>query len=114
MKSLGTTVTFLKRSDGALIGYTACGHSGYAEAGADIVCAAISVLTQSAVIGMMEVLHLPVKLERDDGAGFLKAILPVENAPEAQVLLETMRLSLKSIRAEYPSFLKLITREWRV
>ncbi|MBE5766660.1 MAG: ribosomal-processing cysteine protease Prp [Clostridiales bacterium] len=108
-----TTVTLYKH-DGKLIGFEASGHAGYAEEGSDIVCAAISVLTQAAVIGMMEVLHLPVKLERDDGAGFLKAILPVENAPEAQVLLETMRLSLKSIRAEYPSFLKLITREWRV
>ena len=44
MKSSGTTVTFLKRSDGALLGYRANGHSGYAEAGADIVCAAISIL----------------------------------------------------------------------
>ena len=39
-----TTVTFLKQGD-LLLGFTACGHSGYAEEGEDIVCSAISSAT---------------------------------------------------------------------
>ena len=41
MKRLGNTVAFFRRADGILTGYRAQGHTGYAEAGSDIVCAAI-------------------------------------------------------------------------
>ena len=52
MKSFGTTVTFFKRSDGALIGYQAQGHTGYAHAGADIVCAAVSAVVRILYAGI--------------------------------------------------------------
>ena len=55
MRFHGTTVTFFKRSDGALIGYRAGGHSGYAEAGEDIVCAGVSALTQSTLNGLQNI-----------------------------------------------------------
>ena len=51
MKRLGNAVTFFRRADGTLIGYRAQGHTGYAEAGQDIVCAAVSALTQSTLNG---------------------------------------------------------------
>ena len=39
-----TTITFFKH-DGLYYGFTESGHAGYAEAGQDIVCAAVSVMT---------------------------------------------------------------------
>ena len=39
-----TKVVFL-RSDGVFYGFREEGHAGYAEAGADIVCAALSAMT---------------------------------------------------------------------
>ena len=39
---------FLK--DGKPIGFDAHGHTGYAECGEDIVCAAVSAITQTAAI----------------------------------------------------------------
>ena len=84
MKSSGTTVTFLKRSDGALLGYRANGHSGYAEAGADIVCAAISALTQTTLNGLKNVLKAPVMFDQDDDGAFIEAILTPE-ASEDQI-----------------------------
>ena len=104
----------LIRSEGVLVGFDARGHSGYAGAGEDIVCAAVSALTQAAVIGMQEVLSLPVRMERDDRAGRLMAVVAPEHAPSARVLLETLRLSLSAICAQYPGFVRLTTREWRV
>ena len=37
-----TTVTVFRRPDGSLSGFDCRGHANYADAGEDIVCAAIS------------------------------------------------------------------------
>jgi len=117
MKSLGTTVTFMKRSDGALIGYTACGHSGYAEAGADIVCAAISALTQTTLNGLKNVLKAPVMFDQDDDGAFIEAILTPEASEEqmkqAQILLVTLLEGLQAIQRSYPRNLRIIFKERR-
>ena len=54
-----TTVTF-HSAEGRLDGFVVEGHSGYAEAGSDIVCAAIS----AAVGGMLKRHLAPETLER--------------------------------------------------
>ena len=117
MKPSGTTVTFLKRSDGALIGYRANGHSGYAEAGADIVCAAISALTQTTLNGLKNVLKAPVMFDQDDDGAFIEAILTPEASEDqirqAQLLLVTLLEGLQAIQREYPRNLRMIFKERR-
>ena len=117
MKSSGTTVTFLKRSDGALIGYRANGHSGYAEAGADIVCAAISALTQTTLNGLKNVLKAPVMFDQDDDGAFIEAILTPEASEDqiwqAQLLLVTLLEGLQAIQRGYPRNLRIIFKERR-
>ena len=117
MKTLGTTVTFMKRSDGALIGYSAIGHSGYAEAGADIVCAAISALTQTTLNGLKNVLKAPVMFDQDDDGAFIEAILTPEASDEqvkqAQILLVTLLEGLQAIQRSYPRNLRIIFKERR-
>ena len=44
-----------------MLGFSAKGHAGYADAGEDIVCAAISALTQATEYGLTEVIHAPVE-----------------------------------------------------
>ena len=117
MKSSGTTVTFLKRSDGALLGYRANGHSGYAEAGADIVCAAISALTQTTLNGLKNVLKAPVMFDQDDDGAFIEAILTPEASEDqirqAQLLLVTLLDGLQAIQRGYPRNLRIIFKERR-
>ena len=117
MKSSGTTVTFLKRSDGALLGYGANGHSGYAEAGADIVCAAISALTQTTLNGLKNVLKAPVMFDQDDDGAFIEAILTPEASEDqiwqAQLLLVTLLEGLQAIQRGYPRNLRIIFKERR-
>ena len=117
MKSFGTTVTFFKRSDGALIGYSACGHSGYADAGSDIVCAAISALTQTVLNGLKNVLKAPVMFDQDDDGAFIEAMLTPETTEEqiqqAQLLLVTLKEGLQAIQREYPRNLRIIFKERR-
>ena len=42
-------VTVYQDSDGQALGFQISGHSGYAEAGSDIVCAAVSALAENTV-----------------------------------------------------------------
>ena len=117
MKTKGTTVTFYRRSDGALTGYTAQGHSGYAEAGYDIVCAAVSALTQSTLNGLKNVLKAPVMFEVDDVRAFMEARLTPEvtqaQFESAQLLLKTLLEGLQAIQREYPQNLAIIFQERR-
>ena len=117
MKAKGTTVRFYRRSDGVLTGYCAVGHSGYAEAGQDIVCAAISALTQSTLNGLKNVLKAPVMFEQDDDRAFLEARLTPEATEEqvlqAQILLETLLQGLQAIQRETPQNLAIIFQERR-
>lgn len=117
MKPSGTTVTFLKRSDGALLGYRANGHSGYAEAGADIVCAAISALTQTTLNGLKNVLKAPVMFDQDDDGAFIEAVLTPEASEDqirqAQLLLVTLLEGLQAIQRGYPRNLRIIFKERR-
>lgn len=89
--------------------FTVEGHAGYAEHGRDIVCAAVSAVTQTAILGLKEVLKLPVVVEMRDG--YLSCRLPevvVATArPMAQAVLETMLAGLKDIQEGYPDFIEL-------
>ena len=113
----GNAVTFYKRSDGALIGYRAEGHAGYAEAGEDIVCAAVSALTQSILNGIRNVLGAPVMFEVDDDAAFLEARLtpetPEAQVQQAQLLLVTLLEGLQAIERSYPRNVRIFFEERR-
>lgn len=117
MSFRGTTVTFVRRSDGALIGYQVEGHTGYASAGADIVCAAVSALTQSTLNGLSNVLKAPVRSEIDDRRAFIEAELTPEasetQVTQAQLLLVTLLEGLQAIQRGYPRNVRIIFKERR-
>lgn len=111
MKTKGTVAVFRQRSDGALIGYSVSGHTGYAESGTDIVCAAISALAQTFLNGLKNVQKVPVMFEQDDDRAFIEANLTPEateaDVRRAQDLLQTLYEGLKAIEREYPQNLKV-------
>ena len=60
----------------------------------DMICNSVSVLSQSAIIGLDEVLKLNVNYEMSDG--YLNGFTH-EEIVEAQVLLKTFEMSLASL-----------------
>lgn len=95
---------------GDLTGFDAAGHSGYAERGSDIVCAAVSALTTVTVLGLQARLGLDPAVEVDDEAGWLLCRLdPKEIDPalwqRAQDLLETLALGLNEIARDYAGYI---------
>ena len=88
-------------------GLSACritGHSGQAEAGRDIVCAAVSILGCTCVNAMESVCGLiPLITENEDGvlAFQLPEMTPEENA-KAQILMGALKQGLTDLADSYP------------
>jgi len=112
-----TTVAFFRSPAYGLIGFEASDHSGYAEAGEDIVCAAVSALTQAALNGLVNVVKAPVMYDVDDEKAILTACLTPECTREqlekAQILLQTLLEALQAIASQYPRNVRIIFKERR-
>ena len=85
-----TTVTFLTEET-RIVGFDARGHSGYAEAGEDIVCAAVKVNPQDAAIS----LRLPGGLEQTAES-------------TCQNLLTGLMVYLTQLHDEYPDNIEVM------
>jgi uncharacterized protein YsxB (DUF464 family) len=102
---------FLK--SGNIVGFQAKGHTGYAEEGNDIVCSAVSALTQSAVQGITELLKMnaAVSVSKGDLYCMLEKDAGPAELERAQIILGTMRLGLKTISDDYNRNLKIVEKE---
>lgn len=107
-----TTITLFSKA-GGLVGFESQGHSGFAPAGGDIVCSAISALTISAANGITEILRLPLAVEARDGYlyAMLEKSVAGEDLERARIILETMALGLRSIAETYEDSLTIIERK---
>lgn len=115
-----TTVTFFKEVGSKVYsGFRASGHAGYAEYGSDIVCAAISALTESTAMGLTEVVGAKTRITTDEDKGLLEAILEDGQSEEimekAQILLITLKKALTAIAEDrqFPGTIRIITKERR-
>ncbi|MFT5872751.1 MAG: hypothetical protein ACI8WT_001687 [Clostridium sp.] len=102
------------RSSGKIVSFKMKGHAKPKEAqlDVDLICSAISAISQTIVIGIEEVLKIKVKYDTDDG--FLNLNLEgqtLQDIERCQVLLETMILGLKSIEVTYGEYIKVETEE---
>ena len=102
-----TRIKFYRDKDDKLTGFECKGHSGYADAGEDIVCAAISILTIN-FINSVELLtdSFPEVVE-DESKGYLKVTIKEYDKADVQLLFNSLSLGLDNIREEYPKFFDL-------
>lgn len=87
-------------------------HSGFAEKGFDIVCAGISAIVQTAILGLSEVAKQKFKLNRDENKGYLKLELidydlKSANFSKAQVILKTMQCGISDLQKGYFKYINL-------
>lgn len=106
-----TTVKFKKNSDNEIVEFTADGHTNYGVDGEDIVCAAVSAITQTAVIGILMKAQVQAKITRDDKKGYLKLELPhglsSTQRHNCNIILDTMVLGLADLAENYSDFIEL-------
>ena len=91
-----TTILIRKTKD-SYQGFNCIGHAGYADAGSDIICAAVSVL----VFNTLNVVT-------NDEAGLVDVVFESPVSDRAKLLLDTMILGLTGIEKQYgKKFLRL-------
>ncbi|MEG1771882.1 MAG: ribosomal-processing cysteine protease Prp [Clostridia bacterium] len=107
-----TKVVFLIKDD-ALVGFSALGHTGFSYEGTDIVCAAISALTQTGLIAISDIAKCSFEHRLNNGGLFLRldGKNNCEALKKADLILRTIRLGLISIEKKYEEYLNVTTEE---
>ena len=96
--------------DDRITGFSVSGHSGYAEAGSDIVCAAISAIVTMAEATINEVCGAKAKVRVKDEQARITLTLPVSCDEEetVQAVLTGMMITLAGMRDDYPDYIEVL------
>ena len=109
-----TTITF-RSEGGRIIGFDSQGHSGYAEEGADIVCAAISSTIGLVIATINDVLGLAAAVKIRENDAFISLRLPGSLGQTAestcQALLTGLMLYFTELHDAYPENIEVLEEE---
>ncbi|WP_425060635.1 hypothetical protein SCACP_13700 [Sporomusa carbonis] len=100
-------VELIRDNNQAITGFKTSGHAGVAPRGQDIVCAGVSALVQSAIMGIERHLGRDIELMHDT-AGTIKMELIGQPDSLTGAVLETMLLGLNEIAKLYPKSVRII------
>ena len=111
-----TTITVYTPDGSVISGFRAEGHAGGRRIrGYDLVCCAVSALTQTGVNALVSVAGVKPEVEVRDG--YLKCILPQgmdeKTSDSAQIVLRTIMTGLTDIQKIYPNLIRIQQKEWR-
>ena len=106
-----TTVTFLTE-ESRIVGFEVSGHSGYADAGEDIVCAAITSAIRLVEATVNDVMGLCASVKVHEQDASISFRLPGGLAPAAestcQNLLTGLMVYLAQLHDEYPENIEVM------
>ena len=93
-----------------ITGFSVAGHSGYGEAGSDIVCAAISTAVTMAEATINEVCGAKAKVRVKEADARVTLTLPTSCDEEetVQAVLAGMMLTLLSIQEDHPDYIEVL------
>ena len=113
-----TKIKIFKDKSGNIIQYEMIGHADFGEYGNDILCAAISVLSQTTLIALNKVCGIEeddISFSVDEDKGYLKVSIPKDLekniSDRANIVLETMIVGLEDLAEQYPEYINLKTME---
>ena len=96
--------------DDRITGFSVSGHSGYAEAGQDIVCAAISAAVTMAEATINDVCGAKAKVRVKEEDARITLTLPASCDEEdaVQAVLAGMLVTLCNLRDDYPDYIEVL------
>ncbi len=96
--------------DERITGFSISGHSGYAESGSDIVCAAISAVVAMAEATINDVCGAKAKVRVKEEDARITLTLPASCDEEdtVQAVLAGMLLTLCSLRDDYSDYIEVL------
>ena len=106
-----TSVTFHTEA-GRITGFEARGHSGYAEAGEDLLCASITAAVTLVEATVNDVLGLAAAVRVDEARALVSLRLPGGLGPTAestcQTLLTGLMVYFTMLHDEYPDNIEVL------
>ena len=106
-------VTFKKRGDD-IISLEIDGHTGYGVEGEDIVCAGLSCIAQTAVLGIFRVAQVSAIYQVDED-GYLLLELPEtlsdKEREACNIILQTALIGIADLRDGYSDYIELEVKE---
>lgn len=104
-----TKVEFFNPED-RIEGFCCSGHSGYAEEGADIVCASVSAAVNLVISTIVDIMGVKAKCKVNEEEARITLKLPAsceEHEDAVQDLLAGLMLTLCGIRDDYPNYIEV-------
>ncbi len=92
---------------GEPVGFEISGHSGYAAAGEDIVCAAVSSAVGLCECAITDVIGAAAKIEVSPEDATVRLRLR-EDRREARDMIAALMLHLTAIRDDYPEYIEVL------
>ncbi len=106
--------TIYKNNKNEIIEYKIKGHANFDDYGQDIVCAAVSVLSQTTLISLFKVVGVAkdsIEYRIDDRTGFIDVKLLDNIEPnlydDIQLLLKSLEVGILSVAESYPKHVTL-------
>ena len=99
------SIEIQRNSEDQVIGCHLSGHAGYDEHGFDIVCAAVSALSATAMLGLTQIAQQEGEYTNSEGQ--CDMVLSGTINQSGQDILGTMILGLKEISHQYPEFVQI-------
>ena len=105
------TKVIIKKKNDRIFEVECDGHTNYGEKGEDIVCASLSSIVQTAVLGLLMVSGIELDMKRDDEAGYLRFTLP-EKLDEIQTIqssaiLDTLFCGISDLYEGFSDYIEL-------
>ena len=104
-----TTVTVYSSRNG-LAGFRVQGHSGYAQSGEDIVCAAVSSAVELTANGITEIAKTKADIFADEASAEIVLTVKKQNE-KTELLLKSFKLHMELLSEQYQEYLKVFFSE---
>lgn len=104
-------VKFIEK-DGLLLSFNIKGHADYKNSGEDIVCSAVSAVSQTTLLGLLEVIKVSPLYSMKEG--FLQVNidkLDEDSINKCQILMKTMLKGLLNMELGYGNYIKVTVEE---
>lgn len=100
----------ISQRDSKIVGFEISGHSNTAPRGFDIICAGVSAISQTALLGLGKYLERDIDFEQapPNRGGFLSLELKDKPDDLTEAIFQTMLLGLQEIEKLYPKIVKIV------
>ncbi|MEE0060505.1 MAG: ribosomal-processing cysteine protease Prp [Acutalibacteraceae bacterium] len=100
-----TRINLLTLANGELVGFRITGHSGFAESGSDIVCAAISSAAYLVANTITEVIRVSAEIDVNEDNGDMLLRVFQKDATACRDILQGFKLHMLALEEQYSDYM---------